>query len=112
VALLSDAIGSEARRRTLDGILVAPMGGLYLVLGKLASRLLQIVLLLSLSLPLLAVVRVLGGVSWSYVVSGLCITLTAVLFAGSLSLLASTTSRKAYRAPRSWGFGTSLSGAS
>jgi len=98
VALLSDAIGSEARRRTLDGILVAPMGGLYLVLGKLASRLLQIVLLLSLSLPLLAVVRVLGGVSWSYVVSGLCITLTAVLFAGSLSLLASTTSRKAYRA--------------
>jgi ABC-type transport system involved in multi-copper enzyme maturation permease subunit len=98
VALLSDAISGEVRQRTLDGILVAPMGNLYIVVGKLASRLLQIVLLLTISLPLLAVVRVLGGVSWSYVVSGLCITLTTAIFAGSLSLFASMTRRHAYEA--------------
>jgi len=98
VALLSDAISSEARRRTLDAVLVAPMGSLYIVVGKLTSRLFQILLLLSISLPLLAVIRVLGGVSWSYVLSGLCITLTAAVFAGSLNLLASMTDRHAYRA--------------
>jgi ABC-type transport system involved in multi-copper enzyme maturation permease subunit len=96
--LLSDAISGEIRRRTLDALLVTPISGLHIVVGKLASRLLQLVLLLAISLPLLAVVRVFGGVPWDYVISGLCITLTAAIFAGSLSLFSSVTHRHAYEA--------------
>ena len=96
--LLSDAISGEIRQRTLDALLVTPIGSLRIVTGKLLSKLLQLVLLLAVSLPLLAVVRVFGGVPWGYMVSTLCITLTAAVFAGSLSLLASVMYRQGYQA--------------
>jgi ABC-type transport system involved in multi-copper enzyme maturation permease subunit len=95
--LLSDAISSELRQRTLEGLLATPLGAVHIVLGKLFSKLLQVVLLLALSLPVLAVARVFGGVPWDYVVSGVCITLSASVFAGALSLLCSITRRHAYQ---------------
>jgi len=94
VVLLSGAVSGEVRQRTLEAVLVTPISGLQIVVGKLLSKLLQPVLLLAVSLPLLAVVRVFGGVSWDYVVSAFCITLVAMLFAGSLSLLLSVTDRQ------------------
>jgi ABC-type transport system involved in multi-copper enzyme maturation permease subunit len=96
VVMLSTAIGGEVRQRTLGVLMTTPINSLQIVMGKLLGKLLQIILLLGISLPLLAVVRVFGGVPWDYVVSGLCITLTAALFAGSLSLLLSVTSQQAY----------------
>lgn len=96
--LLSDAINSEVRQRTLEGLLVTPIRGFHVALGKLLSRLLQVVLLLAISLPVLAVTRVFGGVPWDYIASGLCITLAASIFAGSLSLLCSILYRHAYHA--------------
>jgi ABC-2 type transport system permease protein len=98
VVLLSDAISGEIRKRTLETLLVSPLGVWRIVTGKLLSRLLQLVLLLSISLPLLAVVRVFGGVPWDYVISGFCITLTAAVFAGSLSLFSSVRHRHAHEA--------------
>jgi hypothetical protein len=47
-------------------------------------------------MPLLAVIRVMGGVPWDYVVSSLCITLTATIFAGSVSLAFSITNRHSH----------------
>jgi ABC-type transport system involved in multi-copper enzyme maturation permease subunit len=96
--LLSDAISDEIRRQTLETLLVTPLGGLHIVAGKLLSRLFQLILLLAASLPLLAVVRVFGGVPWDYVLSGCCITLTSAAFAGSLSLFSSVRHRHAYEA--------------
>jgi ABC-type transport system involved in multi-copper enzyme maturation permease subunit len=93
VVLLSGAIGEEVRKRSLDALLVTPISSLQIVLGKLLSRLLQLCLLLTASLPLLAVVRVFGGVPWGYVISSLCITLTAALVTGSLSLFLSMADR-------------------
>jgi hypothetical protein len=55
-----------------------------------------LILLLAVSLPLLAVVRVFGGMTWAYVVSSVCITFTAMVFAGSLSLLLSVKARRPY----------------
>ena len=96
-SLLCDAIGGEIRQRTLDVLLATPITGVQIVLGKLLSRLLQLVVLLAISLPLLAIVRVFGGVSWDYVVLGLCVTLTLALFTGSLSLLLSVTGGRPHR---------------
>ena len=61
-----------------------------------SEKLLQIILLLGISLPLLAIIRVFGGVPWDYVVSSLCIILTTVIFVSSLSLFFSVFTRKAY----------------
>ena len=96
IIMLSTAISDEVYHRTLGLLMTTPISGLQIVMGKLLSKLLQLVLLLGISLPILAIVRVLGGVSWGYLLSSLCVTLTAAIFAGSLSLLFSVRNRFAY----------------
>jgi ABC-2 type transport system permease protein len=96
VVMLSTAISDEIYHRTLGVLMTTPITSFQIVIGKLSSKLLQLILLLGVSLPVLAVVRLFGGVPWDYIISSLCITLTALIFVGSLSLLFSTFSRKAY----------------
>ncbi len=96
VAMLSTSISDEVYKRTLGVLMTTPIRAAQIVLGKLTSKLLQLGILLAMSVPLLAVVRVFGGVSWQYLVAGTCITATAVLFAGSLSLFYSIRTRAAY----------------
>ncbi|MGD8500038.1 MAG: hypothetical protein PVJ86_05295, partial [Phycisphaerales bacterium] len=96
VIMLSTSISDEIYNRTLGLLMTTPINSFQIVMGKLFSKLLQLILLLAISLPLLAIVRVFGGVPWGYVTSSLCITLTTVIFVGSLSLFFSIFSRRAY----------------
>lgn len=96
IVMLSNSISDEIRRGTLSVLMSTPINSVQIVLGKLFSRLLQLFGLLGISLSTLAVVRVFGGVQWTYVIASLCITLTAVLFAASLSLFFSITARRPY----------------
>ena len=96
VIMLSTSISDEIYNRTLGMLMTTPINSFQIVMGKLFSKLLQLILLLAISLPLLAIVRVFGGVPWAYVVSSLCIMLATVIFVGSLSLFFSIFSRRAY----------------
>jgi len=96
IIMLSTSISDEIYNKTLGLLMTTPINSFQIVVGKLSSKLLQLVLLLAISLPLLAIVRVFGGVPWAYVLSSLCITLTAVIFAGTLSLFYSINNRRAY----------------
>jgi ABC-2 type transport system permease protein len=96
VIMLSTSISDEIYHRTLGLLMTTPIGSFQIVMGKLFSKLLQLILLLAITLPLLAIVRIFGGVPWDYVLSSLCITLTAVIFAGSLSLFFSINNRRAF----------------
>jgi len=96
IIMLSTSISDEIYHRTLGPLMTTPINSFQIVMGKLLSKLLQLMLLLAISLPLLAIVRILGGVPWRYVLSSLCITLTAVIFAGTLSLYFSIHNRRAY----------------
>jgi ABC-type transport system involved in multi-copper enzyme maturation permease subunit len=96
IVMLSNAISDEIYHRTLGLLMTTPVTSLQIVIGKLSSKLLQLVLLLAISLPLLAIVRVMGGVPSDYVVSSLCITLTAAIFTGSVSLLFSISNRQSH----------------
>jgi ABC-type transport system involved in multi-copper enzyme maturation permease subunit len=96
VVMMSTAISEEVYGRTLCSLMMTPLGGLQVVAGKLAGRLFQILLLVATSLPLLAIVRVLGGIPWDYLIGSLCITLAAVVFVSSVSLFFSTLCRRSY----------------
>ena len=96
VIMLSTAISDEIYNRTLGALMTTPITSLQIVLGKLFSKLTQLLLLLGISLPILAIIRVFGGIPWNYIIASLAITLTATLFAGSLSLLFSISPRRAY----------------
>lgn len=96
LVILSTAISDEIYHRTLGVLMTTPINSFQIVMGKLFSKLLQLILLMAISLPLLAVVRIFGGVPWGYLISSLCITLTTVIFVGSLSLFFSILNRRAY----------------
>ena len=86
VIMLSTAISDEIYNKTLGLLMTTPINSFQIVMGKLLSKLLQLILLLVISLPLLAVVRIFGGVPWNYIISSLCLTLATVIFVGSISL--------------------------
>jgi len=94
--MLSTSIGDEIYNRTLGVLMTTPINSFQIVIGKLFSRLLQLLLLLAISCPLLAVLRVFGGVPWDYVISSLCVTLASAVFVGSTSLFFSIYSRRAH----------------
>ncbi|MEN6336330.1 MAG: ABC transporter permease subunit, partial [Phycisphaerales bacterium] len=96
IVMLSTSISDEIYHRTLGVLMTTPIGSFQIVMGKLFSRLLQLALLLAISLPLLAIVRVFGGVPWSFLACGFSVILTTSVFVGSLSLFFSIFTRRAY----------------
>jgi ABC-type transport system involved in multi-copper enzyme maturation permease subunit len=96
IIMLSTSISDEIDNRTLGLLMTTPVNSFQIVMGKLFSKLLQIILLLAISLPLLAIVRIFGGVPWDYIISSLCITLATLIFVSSLSMFFSIYFRKAY----------------
>ena len=93
---LSTSISDEIYNRTLGVLMTTPITSFQIVMGKLLSKLLQVIILLAIAFPLLAVIRVFGGVPWDYLLSSLCITLTTVIFVGSVSMFFSIFNRRAY----------------
>jgi len=96
VILLSTAISDEVYGRTLCVLMTTPLSSRQVVLNKLSGRLVQILLLVATSLPLLALVRVLGGIPWDYLIFSLLVTAATIIFVGSISLFFSALCRQAY----------------
>jgi ABC-type transport system involved in multi-copper enzyme maturation permease subunit len=88
--VVSFSVTDEIRRGTMSVLMTTPITSVQIVAGKLLGGLLQVMLLLAVGLPVLAVLRVQGGLSWEVVRAAFCITFTAAAFAGALSLLLST----------------------
>ncbi|MBN2588519.1 MAG: ABC transporter permease subunit [Sedimentisphaerales bacterium] len=97
IAMLSTAISDEIYQKTLGVLMTTPISSFQIVFGKLLSKLFQLILLIAISFPVLAIIRVFGGVPWSYVLSSICVTLTTAIFAGSLSLFFSIYSHQSHR---------------
>ena len=98
IVMLSTSITEEIQRRTLSVLMTTPVSAFRIVLGKMLSQVFQLSLLLAISLPLLVLLQVFGGVPREAVAVGLTVTLTTCILAGSLSMLVSTVFRRAYMA--------------
>lgn len=94
--LTSTAIGAERTHKTLHVLLMTPMSAWQIVAGKLASRMFLAVALLGLSLPVLALVRLLGGVEVWQMAAALVLAASAGTFAAALGLWLSTLITRAY----------------
>ncbi|MFC1781325.1 ABC transporter permease subunit [Planctomycetota bacterium] len=94
--MLSNSISDEIYHKTLGLLMTTPINSFQIVMGKLLSKLLQTFLLMAISLPLLAIIRVFGGIPWDYLISSLCITFSTIFFIGSLSLFFSIFCRRTY----------------
>jgi ABC-type transport system involved in multi-copper enzyme maturation permease subunit len=94
--LTATAINAERLHKTLPVLLMTPISAWQVVAGKLFSRLLIALTLIGLSLPVLAVVRLLGGVETHQVFAIITLSVVTVLWTASIGLLLSTLMNRPY----------------
>ncbi len=92
--LVAGTIAEEKDRRTLEYLLVSDLRNHEIVLGKLAARLLLLVLLLAVAIPVVALTMLLGGVSLQAVLALEAVTAMSLLSAACLSVLVSVYARR------------------
>jgi ABC-type transport system involved in multi-copper enzyme maturation permease subunit len=85
--LTSPAICDERRARSLSTLLTTPLTAGQIVLGKISSRLVQVVILSLLGAPVLLALRVFGGLEASIILAFTAVTLTTALLGAALGLL-------------------------
>lgn len=90
ILLLSGAISDEIKRRTMGVLMTTPLSSFHIALGKLLSRFVHLLLLLALSLPVLATIRVAGGVPWDFILATWCVSLASAWATATLALFLST----------------------
>jgi hypothetical protein len=93
-AATAGAISLEREKQTLDLLTATPVSTLGIVLGKLASALAFVGVLILASIPLTAVVFVFGGVGPEDVVRGYVVLLVTALGFGSVGIFLSSLTRR------------------
>jgi ABC-type transport system involved in multi-copper enzyme maturation permease subunit len=96
ILLMSRSISDEINKRTLGVLMSTPVKSIQIVAGKLLGGLAQLLMLLCIALPLLAMLRMLGGIDWATVIGSFCLTVTTSLFLGSVSLFFSIFNRQSF----------------
>jgi len=82
----SSAVATERRGRTLDAVVGTTLSGGEVVVGHVAARTVQIIILCLLTVPVLLAVRVFGGVELASIAGATAVTLSTVLLAASLGV--------------------------
>jgi ABC-type transport system involved in multi-copper enzyme maturation permease subunit len=96
VAICSTSISEEVYRRTLPALLSTPITPMQVVAGKLLGKVWQLALLVLISLPVMAVLRLFGGVTWQFVLASALVTLTGAMVAGAIAMFYSVLFRQSW----------------
>lgn len=97
-AYTATAIAEEKEKRTLEFLLATDLSDREIVLGMMAARLANLLLLVLTGLPILSLFEFLGGVDPNLVLAGFVTTGMTVLSLGSMSILISVLARTALSA--------------
>jgi ABC-type transport system involved in multi-copper enzyme maturation permease subunit len=92
-AYVGDAIAEEKQRGTLDYLLTTHLSAREIVLGKLMSRLANVVLFLLVGLPILSMTQLFGGVSFDLIWGGFAALFVTLLSVGAVSIFLSVHSK-------------------
>jgi ABC-type transport system involved in multi-copper enzyme maturation permease subunit len=93
-ALVAGAIADEKQRKTLHYLMASRLSSAEIVLGKLLVRMLYVTVLLGVSLPVLSLLVLMGGVDPRLVLLSCGATLSTGWFLAALSIWVSTIARR------------------
>lgn len=93
-AYVGGAIAEEKVRQTMDYLLTTDLKNREIILGKLVSRLANLVLFFLAGLPILSLIQLFGGISPELLWSGFAATLLSLVSLSSISLWFSTQAKK------------------
>lgn len=94
----SSAISGEKERQTFDIMMTTSMTPWSIIMGKVMTAVLQGMLFVVASVPVMALTFVVGGLSWSYLFWFIAIALLVSLFAASIGIMCSSICRKSITA--------------
>jgi ABC-type transport system involved in multi-copper enzyme maturation permease subunit len=94
-AIVAGTIADERQRKTLPYLLTSRLSSLEIVVGKLAARMLQVVVLVLTGLPIMSILSLFGGLDPPLVVAAFAGTLTTAFALAGLSILVSSAARRA-----------------
>lgn len=95
IIFASPLICDEKRAGTLGTLLTTPLRAWQVVLGKLASTMVQLVILALVSTPILLGIRLFGGVTAEFVVAAQCLAISSAVLAGAVAIFHSVGSKRA-----------------
>ena len=93
-ALVAGAIADEKQRKTLHYLMASQLTSAEIVLGKLLVRMLYVTVLLGVSLPVLSLLVLMGGIDPRLVLLSCGATLSTGWFLAALSIWVSTIARR------------------
>jgi ABC-type transport system involved in multi-copper enzyme maturation permease subunit len=97
-AYAASAITEEKERKTLDYLLVTQFSAAEIILGKVASRVVNLSFLLLTGLPVIALLQLLGGIDPQILTISFAATMLLVLSLTCLGVLCSVYARRTVRA--------------
>ncbi|AGA30451.1 ABC transporter permease [Singulisphaera acidiphila] len=116
-ALVAGVIAEERQRKTLHYLLASRLSSGEIILGKLAARMLHLGVFVAISLPIMSMLSLFGGVDPMVVLLTFAVTMTSAFFLSALSILVSTHARRpreaislAYVLELYWIFGPTFMG--
>jgi ABC-type transport system involved in multi-copper enzyme maturation permease subunit len=89
--LMANIIAEERQRRTIDYLLTSELSNFEIVMGKLMARLLYMTQFLIVSLPILAILQLLGGIETESLLLVFALGVSTMVFIACVSLLISAT---------------------
>lgn len=92
-ALVSGVIVEEKKRRTIQDILTTPLTSLEIIVGKLASRMMHLAVFVFLSLPIVSLLTLFGGVDPALIALVVLMTLSTAGLVAAMSIFVSVISR-------------------
>lgn len=92
--LVADAISGERQRKTLHYLMTSRIFAPEIVLGKLAARMLHIAVFLAVTLPVLSLLTLVGGIDPELLLWGFIGTATTAFLMAAIAILASATIRR------------------
>ena len=94
----SSAISGEKERQTFDIMMTTSMTPGSIIMGKVMTAVLQGMLFVIASVPVMALTFVVGGLSWSYLFWFIAVALLISIFAASIGIMCSSICRKSITA--------------
>lgn len=94
----ASAISGEKERQTFDIMMTTGMTPFSVIMGKVMTAIVQSMLFVIASMPIMALSFVIGGMSWSYLLWFFAIALLISIFSASIGILCSSLCRKSVSA--------------
>lgn len=96
--ITSGCISGEREKQTLDLLMTTPVTPMRIIIGKLSSAIINVMMYVITSIPVLSIAFILGGMSWSKLLVYIGLMFCLACYVGSVGIFSSSLVKKSITA--------------